>query len=85
MGVNSVIDSEYMQSVDARLSSYEAYIDYQMQEARRAIPFLGKFFDVKDARVLEVGTGRGGKGIAYATEGMSVTAFDIDVPALELG
>ena len=85
MPVSSVIDSEYTQSVDARLSSYEAYVNYQVQEARRAIPFLGKFFDVKNARVLEVGTGRGGKGIAYATQGMNVTAFDIDVPALELG
>jgi SAM-dependent methyltransferase len=34
---------------------------------------------------LEIGTGRGGKGIAYACEGMNVTALDVDAPSLELG
>jgi ubiquinone/menaquinone biosynthesis C-methylase UbiE len=85
MGIESVIDPEYTQAVDARLASYDAYIEYQMQEARRTIPFLSKFFPIQGARVLEVGTGRGGKGIAYACEGMNVTALDVDAPSLELG
>jgi len=85
MGTESVIDAEYTDAVDARLASYDAYIAYQMQEARRAIPFLSKFFSIQGTRVLEVGTGRGGKGIAYAGEGMNVTALDVDVPALQLG
>ncbi len=85
MSIESVIDAEYTDAVDARLASYDTYIEYQMQEARRAIPFLARFFSVQGARVLEVGTGRGGKGIAYANEGMQVTALDVDLPSLELG
>ncbi len=85
MSIESVIDAEYTDAVDARLASYDAYIEYQMQEARRAIPFLSRFFSIQGARALEIGTGRGGKGIAYATEGMRVTALDIDLPSLELG
>ena len=81
----SVIDATYTQAVDGRLASYEAYVEYQTQEARRALPFLQKFFDVRTAHVLELGAGRGGKGIAYSLEGMRVTALDLDVPALTLG
>lgn len=85
MGIESNIDKEYTRAVDERLTSYDAYIEYQMQEARRAIPFLSKFFAIQGARVLEVGTGRGGKGIAYSCNGMQVTALDVDAPSLELG
>ncbi|MCL4486894.1 MAG: class I SAM-dependent methyltransferase [Chloroflexi bacterium] len=85
MSIESVIDAEYTDAVDARLSSYDAYIEYQAREAKRAIPFLACFFRTQGARVLEIGTGRGGKGIAYACEGMNVTALDVDVPSLELG
>jgi SAM-dependent methyltransferase len=74
-----------MQSVDGRLNSYDAYIEYQRQEAQRALPFLARFFDVRNARVLELGAGRGGKGIAYAREGMCVTSLDLDIAALQLG
>jgi len=83
--MESLIDTDYARSVDTRLDSYAAYIDYQIHEARRAISFLSRFFDVQDARVLEIGAGRGGKGIAYAQHGMRVTSLDVDVPALELG
>jgi len=82
MSIESVIDPNYMDSVDARLASFDAYVDYQVREARRAAPFLAKFFRTEGARVLEVGTGRGGKGIAYARVGMCVTAFDVDADAL---
>ncbi len=85
MSFETIIDSDYTQAVDARLASSDAYIEYQMQEARRAIPFLSRFFLIQDARVLEIGTGRGGKGIAYANAGMKVTALDVDLPSLELG
>lgn len=85
MSIESSIDTDYTRAVDGRLASYDAYIEYQMQEARRAIPFLSRFFDIQGARVLEVGTGRGGKGIAYACNGMKVTAVDVDIPSLELG
>ena len=85
MGIESTIDAEYTRAVDERLTSYDAYIEYQMQEARRAIPFLSRFFATLSARALEVGTGRGGKGIAYSCYGMDVTALDVDVPSLELG
>jgi SAM-dependent methyltransferase len=85
MPVDSVIDAEYADAVDARLNSYDAYIEYQMREARRAIPFLSRFFDAQCARVLEVGAGHGGKGIAYARAGMRVVSLDVDVAALELG
>ncbi len=83
-GIESVVDPDYMQSVDLRLDSYEAYINYQIHEARRAIPFLSRFFPISAARVLEIGTGRGGKGIAYARAGMQVTALDVDDDALAL-
>lgn len=85
MPLESLIDSEYAQAVDARLQSHDAYVDYQMHEAQRAVPFLARFFPVQGARVLEVGTGRGGKGMAYACAGMEVTALDVDIPALEQG
>jgi SAM-dependent methyltransferase len=85
MGFETVIDSDYAHAVDARLASYDAYIEYQVQEAHRAVPFLSRFFSIQDARALEIGTGRGGKGIAYAKEGMQVTALDVDLPSLELG
>jgi len=85
MSIESIIDSEYTQSVDSRLVSYEAYIEYQMQEAQRALPFLARFFDVRNARVLELGAGRGGKGIAYAAAGIRVTSLDVDIAALQLG
>ncbi len=85
MNIESVIDAEYTDAVDARLASYDAYIEYQMQEARRAVPFLSRFFSIQGARALEIGTGRGGKGIAYACAGMNVTALDVDASALELG
>ena len=80
--IESVVDSAYMLSVDARLESSDAYVDYQVLEARRAVPFFAKFFRIEGARVLEVGTGRGGKGIAYAQAGMCVTAFDVDAASL---
>jgi len=83
--IESVVDADYMQSVDARLNSFDAYIDYQTQEAKRAIPFLSQFFQIENARVLEVGAGRGGKGIAYARQGMRVTALDVDLESLALG
>ena len=83
--IESVIDADYVASVDARLNSYDAYIEYQMQEARRALPFLARFFDVQTARVLEIGAGRGGKGVAYARAGMRVAALDVDMAALRLG
>ena len=85
MSIESVIDAEYTNAVDARLASTDAYIEYQMQEARRAIPFLSRYFPIQGARVLEIGTGRGGKGIAYARAGMEVTALDMDSTALALG
>lgn len=85
MSVESLIDTDYANAVDARLDSYDAYIDYQMQEARRALPFLARFIDVKNARVLEIGAGRGGKSITYALAGMRVTALDVDLDALILG
>jgi ubiquinone/menaquinone biosynthesis C-methylase UbiE len=74
-----------MDSVDARLNSYDAYVEYQRQEAQRALPFLARFFDTQKARVLEIGAGRGGKGIAYAQEGLRVTSLDVDVAALQAG
>ncbi len=85
MSIESIIESKYTDSVDARLDSYAAYIHYQVQEAQRALPFLARFFDVRTARVLEIGAGRGGKGIAYALAGMRVTSLDVDVSALQLG
>lgn len=85
MNSESLIEKEYIESVDARLDSYDAYIDYQIREAQRAIPFLARFFDICNAQVLEIGAGRGGKGIAYAGAGMRVTSLDVDVPSLELG
>ncbi len=85
MSIESAIDADYTRSVDARLASLDAYIDYQVHEARRAIPFLARFIPVQAARVLEVGTGRGGKAIAYACAGMRVTGLDLDEPALRLG
>ncbi len=85
MSLESLIDSDYARAVDTRLQSHDAYVDYQMREAQRAVPFLARFFPVQGARVLEVGTGRGGKGMAYAAAGMKVTALDVDVPALEQG
>lgn len=82
MSIESSVETRYIESVDARLKSYDAYIEYQIQEARRAIPFLSKFFAIQNARVLEVGTGMGGKGIAYACAGMNVTAVDVDEKSL---
>lgn len=84
MGLESLVDSNYVAAVDARLDSSEAYIEYQRREAQRALPFLSRFIDVKRARVLELGTGRGGKGIAYARAGMRVTALDVDSDSLVL-
>jgi len=85
MSIESVLDEKYTEAVDARLNSYDAYIEYQISEARRALAFLAQFFDIAGARVLEIGAGRGGKGIAYARAGMRVTSLDVDVTALELG
>jgi ubiquinone/menaquinone biosynthesis C-methylase UbiE len=85
MSIESVVDTNYTDAVDARLDSDEAYIEYQRAEARRALPFLARFFDVQNARVLEVGAGRGGKGIAYAQAGMRITSLDVDVDALSVG
>ncbi len=84
-GIESVVDPDYIQSVDARLNSFEAYIDYQMHEAKRAISFLSQFFQIQNARVLEVGAGRGGKGIAFARAGMRITALDVDLESLTFG
>jgi ubiquinone/menaquinone biosynthesis C-methylase UbiE len=83
--IESVIDAKYTDAVDARLNSYDAYIEYQRQEAQRALPFLSRFFDARTAHVLEIGAGRGGKGIAYAQEGLRVTSLDVDVAALQAG
>lgn len=85
MSIESVIDDKYADAVDARLGSLEAYVEYQRQEAQRALPFLARFFDVQNARVLEVGAGRGGKGIAYAQAGMRIVSLDVDVEALRVG
>lgn len=85
MVIESVIESEYVHSVDARLNSQDAYIEYQVHEGRRAVPFLSGFFNLKDAPVLEIGTGRGGKSIAYACAGMKVTALDVDEESLIWG
>ncbi|MCI0476280.1 MAG: class I SAM-dependent methyltransferase [Anaerolineales bacterium] len=85
MDFESVTDPQYAESVDARLNSYDAYIEYQQQEARRALPFLARFFDARNARVLEIGAGSGGKGIAYAQAGMQITSLDVDIPALQKG
>ncbi|MBM3127920.1 MAG: class I SAM-dependent methyltransferase [Chloroflexi bacterium] len=83
--IESVIASDYVDALDARLDSHDAYIEYQQQEARRALPFLAGFFDVSCARVLEIGAGRGGKGIAYAQAGMRVVSLDVDVAAVQVG
>lgn len=85
MNSETVIDAQYADSVDARLDSHDAYIEYQRQEARRALPFLARFFDAQNARVLEIGAGAGGKGIAYAQAGMQITSLDVDVAALQMG
>lgn len=85
MAVDSLIQDEYVRAVDARLSSDEAYVEYQMQEAHRALAFLSRFVDLAGARVLEVGAGRGGKGMAYACVGIKVTSLDVDILALETG
>ncbi len=82
MPLDSIINANYTTALDARLESYDAYIEYQRQEAQRALPFLSRFFNPQDARVLEIGTGTGGKGIAYARAGMRVAALDLDVDAL---
>ncbi|MBI5652223.1 MAG: class I SAM-dependent methyltransferase [Chloroflexi bacterium] len=81
----SVIESGYTDALDTRLASYDAYIEYQTHEARRALSFLARFFDLTRARVLEIGAGRGGKGIAYARAGVHITALDVDGDALALG
>lgn len=85
MSIESVVDTNYTAAVDARLNSDDAYIEYQRAEARRALPFLARFFDVSRARVLEIGAGRGGKGIAYAQAGMRITSLDVDLGALRAG
>jgi len=85
MSIESVVDTGYAGAVDARLNSCDAYIEYQSREARRALPFLARFFDAQNARVLEVGAGHGGKGITYARAGMRVTSLDPDVTALQMG
>ncbi len=81
--IHSAIAAEYIASVDSRLASPESYIEYQIQEARRAMPFLSRYLSFRGASVLEVGGGMGGQGIAYACEGMRVVSLDIDQPALE--
>ncbi|MBI3535949.1 MAG: class I SAM-dependent methyltransferase [Chloroflexi bacterium] len=80
--IESLLEPTYDRALDARLDSYDAYIEYQQHEARRALPFLAKYFNPRAARVLEIGTGTGGKGIAYARAGMRVSAFDLDRAAL---
>jgi ubiquinone/menaquinone biosynthesis C-methylase UbiE len=85
VNIESVIDREYTRSLDSRLDSQAAYVDYQIHEAQRAVPFLARFFGITNARVLELGAGSSGKGIAYAKAGMRVTSLDVDVPALRLG
>ncbi len=85
MPLESLIDSAYVQSIDGRLASHGAYVDYQMREAYRALPFLAQFFPIQGARVLEVGSGHCGKGMAYACAGMSLTALDVDIRTLEQG
>ncbi len=80
----SLIGADYIQAVDARLDSTDAYIEYQFQEARRAVSFLSKFVHIQDADVLEVGAGRGGKGIAYALSGMKLISIDVDQESLQL-
>ena len=57
MTIESVVDADYANAVDARLNLYAAYIEYQIQEARRALPFLENFFEPRDARVLELARG----------------------------
>ncbi|MBI5035641.1 MAG: class I SAM-dependent methyltransferase [Chloroflexi bacterium] len=84
MDIESLIDNDYMDSVDARLDTQQAYIEYQKQEAHRALAFLSRYFDTSSAHVLELGTGYGGKGITYAAQGMQVTALDVDWQSLEL-
>ncbi len=85
MTIESLLDEKYTASLDARLASFDAYLEYQSHEAARALPFLARFFDARAARVLEIGAGQGGKGIAYALSGMQITALDIDAPALARG
>lgn len=82
LGIESAVRSEYVAAVDARLASRDAYIEYQIREAERALPFLSRFFPIQSAQVLEIGSGLGGKGIAYARAGMKVTSLDIDVTSL---
>ncbi len=82
MSAESILNEEYSTALDARLESYDAYIAYQMNEARRALDFLARYCAIPGARVLEIGTGTGGKGIAYARAGMRVTALDVDLAAL---
>jgi ubiquinone/menaquinone biosynthesis C-methylase UbiE len=83
--IESVIASDYVHALDARLDSHDAYIEYQRQEAQRALPFLARFFEARNARVLEIGAGHGGKSIAYAQVGLRVTSLDVDVVALHKG
>jgi SAM-dependent methyltransferase len=83
--LESVIAHDYVDALDARLNSFDAYIEYQRQEAQRALPFLARFIDLRNARVLELGAGRGGKGIAYAHAGMRVVSLDPDIAALQMG
>jgi SAM-dependent methyltransferase len=82
MTMESVIHAPYVESVDARLASVDAYIEYQIQEGLRALPFLSRYIDPQGAEVLEIGAGLGGKGIAYALAGMRVTSLDLDLVSL---
>lgn len=84
MSIESLIESNYTTSVDSRLTSYDAYVQYQLQEASRVLPFLSVFFSPIGAQVLEIGAGRGGKGIAFAQAGMRVTSLDVDQPSLKI-
>ena len=84
VNVETLIRSEYADAVDARLASFDTYVEYQLREARRALPFLAKFFPLHNARVLDIGAGRGGKSIAYAQAGMQITAMDVDRSSLKV-
>ena len=81
-GLHGAVPEDYLESQKGR-ADLESHVVGRLDAFRTwTIPWLGSLFQLKGARILEIGCGTGASTVALAEQGADVTGLDVSATTL---